>query len=92
MKATRPFKLEDWIQGKRTTKVVDDQGNPVDIVYLNKTSGEKPVLCVAHRPEGTVSAWVTADGKFDEADDYPVLFFEEEAEPKQRPGWRPAKG
>ena len=71
--------------------IVDGQGNPVDIVYINKTPGEKPVLCVAHRPEGTASAWVTADGKLDEADDYPALFMEEDAEPKQRPGWRPAK-
>ena len=92
MRVTKPFNLEDWIQGKgKKMVIVDGQGNPVDIVYINKTPGEKPVLCVAHRPEGTASAWVTADGKLDEADDYPALFMEEDAEPKQRPGWRPAK-
>ena len=88
---TRPFNIEKWIQKGNTTKVVDGQGNLVEIVYINRTPGEKPVLCVAHRPEGTASAWVTADGKLDEADDYPTLFMEEETAPAQKPGWRPAK-
>lgn len=78
--------------------MTDGQGNLVEIVYINKTPGEKAVLCVAHRPEGKASAWVTEDGKLNRNDKEAAIFFEYEEEfpgteeQVRFPGWRPAKG
>jgi len=87
------------IQNRELT-VVDACGNDVDIVYINRSpkKGEKPVLCVAHRPEGEASAWVTEDGKLNRNDKEAAIFFEYEEEfpvteeQVRFPGWRPAKG